>query len=129
MTATIPAAVFALFSAILAVPVWANDLPSPEATGHIEGQIVLYPATPVARAGDPNRRGIAGQVAVIDAASAVVANVASDAKGRFQFDLPPGHYTLRLTSQRWPGSSKPEPVTVERGRVTNAVLTYDAGIR
>jgi hypothetical protein len=106
-----------------------GGLPSPLETGQIEGQIVLYPAFPVARAGEPNQRGVPGQLAVVDAAGAVVERVASDPSGRFEVDLPPGRYTLRLTSLRWPASSMPRAVTVASGRVTRAVLVLDAGIR
>jgi hypothetical protein len=81
------------------------------------------------RAGEPNQRGVQGQVAVVGAAGVVVARVASDPSGRFAVDLPPGRYTLRLTSLRWPAGSSPQAVTVASGRVTWAVLVLDSGIR
>jgi hypothetical protein len=68
---------------------------------------VLSPAFPLARAGEPNQRGVPGRVAVVAATGTVVAEVTSDPQGRFSVALPPGHYTLRLTSLRWPASSKP----------------------
>jgi Carboxypeptidase regulatory-like domain len=101
----------------------------PVATGRIEGKIELYPAFAVERADQPNRRGIPGQVTADDAGGSVVAQVSSDAQGRFYFDLPPGRYTLRLMSVRPPGHAEPVPVTVEVGQVTKAVITFDAGIR
>ena len=107
----------------------ANALSASSTTGEIDGQIVLYPAFPVARAGEPNQRGVQGRVAVVDAAGAVVAQIFSDPQGRFRLALAPGHYTLRLTSLRWPASSKPQSVTVRGGHVTKAVLLFDAGIR
>jgi hypothetical protein len=101
----------------------------PVATGRIEGKIELYPAFPVDRADRPNRRGIPGQVTADDAGGSVVAQVSSDAQGRFYFDLPPGRYTLRLMSVRPPGHAEPVPVTVNVGQVTKTVITFDAGIR
>lgn len=101
----------------------------PVSTGRIEGQIVLYPASGVERADTPNWRGIPGQVTVTDAGGSVVAQVSSDARGLFNFDLPPGRYTLRLMSVRPPGHAEPVPVTVDVGQVTKTVITFDAGIR
>jgi hypothetical protein len=101
----------------------------PVSTGRIEGQIVLYPAYGVERADTPNWRGIPGQVKVTDAGGSVVAQVSSDARGLFNFDLPPGRYTLRLMSVRPPGHAEPVPVTVDVGQVTKTVITFDAGIR
>jgi len=62
----------------------------PVSTGRIEGQIVLYPAFGLERADKPNWRGIPGQVTITDADGSVVAQVSSDARGLFNFDLPPG---------------------------------------
>ena len=116
----------AVCAAVIAPPAWTD---SSVAAGRIEGQIVLYPALPVARAGEANQRGVRGRVAVVDAAGAVVKRVASDAAGRFSVDLPRGHYILRLTSLRWPARSAPQAVSVASGRVIRAVLVLDAGIR
>ena len=101
----------------------------PVSTGRIEGQIVLYPAFGLERADKPNWRGIPGQVTITDADGSVVAQVSSDARGLFNFDLPPGRYTLRLMSVRPPGHAEPVPVTVNIGQVTKTVIIFDAGIR
>ena len=126
----VTAAALALsLAAINPPPAWANASSVPSKAGRIEGQIVLSPAFPLARGGEPNQRGVPGRVAVVDATGAVVARVTSDPQGRFRIVLPPGHYTLSLPSLRWPASSKPQPVTVESGRVTKTDLLFDAGIR
>jgi hypothetical protein len=122
---SVASVVASLCATVTAPLAWAASIE----TGHIEGQIVLYPAFPVERAGEPNQRGVPGQVAVVDAAGAVVARIASDPRGRFAVDLAPGRYTLRLTSLRRPASSAPQGVAVASGRVTQAVLFLDAGIR
>jgi hypothetical protein len=124
----VAAVVFAALCAA-APSAWTGGLPSSLETGQIEGQIVLYPASPVARAGKANQRGVPGRVAVVDGAGAVVKRVASDESGRFAVDLPPGRYVLRLMSLRRPAVSAPQAVTVTSGRVTRAMLFLDAGIR
>ena len=98
-------------------------------TGRIDGQIVLSPATPVTRFGEPNQRPIAGQVAIIDERGGVVAHVASDQAGNFHIDLAPGHYTLRVESSGRMGHSRPVEATVTAGQVTKTVVTFDSGIR
>ena len=126
----IAAAASALLLAAIKPPsLWANASSAPSNAGRTEGQILLSPAFPVARAGEPNQRGVPGQVAVVAATGAVVAEVTSDPQGRFSVVLPSGHYTLRLTSPRWPASSEPQPVIVESGRATKTELLFDAGIR
>jgi hypothetical protein len=117
---------------VVLAALYATTLPARTASlenGRIEGQIVLHPAFGAERAGEPNQRGVQGQVAVVGAAGAVVARVVSDASGRFAVDLPPGRYTLRLTSLRWPAASAPQAATVAGGHITRAVLVLDAGIR
>ena len=116
-------------AAIQPPPLWADTLSASSKTGRIVGQILLSPAFPVARAGEPNQRGVPGRVAVVDATGAIVAEVTSDPQGRFLVVLPPGHYTVRLTSLRWPAASEPQPITVESGHVTKIDLLFDAGIR
>lgn len=98
-------------------------------TGRIDGQIVLSPATPVSRLGDPNQRPIAGQVAVIDERGAPAAHVASDQQGNFHIKLPPGRYTLHVESSGRMGHSPSVRAVVTAGRVTKIVVTVDIGIR
>jgi hypothetical protein len=119
----------ALCATVTAPPAWTGGVASSPETGQIEGQIVLYPAFPVTRAGEANEPGVPGEVAVVDAAGTVVKRVASDPSGRFEVHLPPGRYTVRLRSLRGPASSVPQAVTLASGRVTRAVLVLDAGIR
>ncbi len=99
--------------------------------GAWKGRIILSPASPVARQGEPNQRPIQGQVAVIDASGTVVTEIASDSQGVFTIDLPVGHYMLRLENMGGMGAFQPQPelVTVQKGQVTSVVLTFDSGIR
>ena len=123
-------AIFILLGATASAwPAPANSQRHPAKTGEIEGRIVLYPAFPVARAGMPDRRGVPGRVAVESAAGVVVAEVASDPGGRFVLRLPPGRYTLRLTSLHPPAASPPTIVTVESGQASRVEIDLDAGIR
>ena len=98
-------------------------------TGHLQGQLVLAPATPVERPGTPSRRGIAGRIQILDARGAVVATAAADPDGRFAADLPPGQYTLHLAAPGHPGRAADQHATLLPGQVTQTQILYDAGIR
>jgi carboxypeptidase family protein len=115
--------------ALVAAMLPAAGLAAAPASGNIDGRIVLSPAVPVEHVGTPSERPIAGRVAIIGPAGAVVAEVNSDADGAFHVSLPPGRYVLRLESPGRPGRAADQAVTVASGRATNAVITYDAGIR
>jgi hypothetical protein len=59
---------------------------------------------------------------------ALVRHVTADARGRFAFDLPPGHYTVTLTTYGGPQAMRPEArVDVAGGSSTSVRLTAFAG--
>jgi Carboxypeptidase regulatory-like domain len=98
----------------------------------IAGQALAGPTCPVVRPGDPscNSRPVAGATILIrDATGTVVAQMTTDADGRFQVKVPPGDY--RIEPQPVEGLiGGAEPIDVTVGADFKVVqLSYDTGIR
>jgi len=77
----------------------------------------------------PRRYSSAFSIDVIDTKSdRKVRTVASDDKGQFESELDPGTYSIEpiVTDML---TSKPQTVTVEQGKFTKVVITFDTGIR
>jgi len=106
-----------------------GDLP---AGPGIAGHAVAGPTCPVVKPGDPacNDRPVAGATIVIrDATGTVVAEVATDANGRFQLVVPPGPYRIEpQPATGLMGTAQPIAVTVG-GRFQLVQIAYDTGIR
>jgi len=97
--------------------------------GGIRGDVVLWPAAPVQRVGTDGSRPYPARIQVMDGAGRVVADVKTDAAGRFALPLPPGAYTLHPVSDVAGPRAPAQSVVVERGRFTPVRVTYDSGIR
>jgi hypothetical protein len=98
----------------------------------IAGQALAGPTCPVVRPGDPacNDRPVPGATILIrDATGTIVAQLTTDANGRFQVVLPPGSYRLEPQPvQGLMGTASTLDVTV--GATFQVVdITYDTGIR
>lgn len=98
----------------------------------IAGQALAGPTCPVVRPGDPacNDRPVPGATILIrDAAGTVVAQLVTDASGRFQVVVPPGPYRIEPQPvQGLMGTAGTLDVTV--GSTFQVVdITYDTGIR
>jgi hypothetical protein len=117
--------VFVAYSALIAspAPTRAGDM------GRVEGRVVVSPATPVQRFGEPNDRPFTGQLAIINEHQVVVARVNTTADGAFGIDLPPGHYTLRPNPVSPIGRVMNNKVTVSAGQIAKSLIVYDVGIR
>jgi carboxypeptidase family protein len=95
----------------------------------IEGQISFGPLSPVARPGMANYRPYQASINVLDEQRRAVAQVQSDADGRFRVLLPPGRYVLDpKASGRRPHAAQ-QVVTVHPGAITPVRINYDSGIR
>ena len=108
--------------------------PGPPAAGHhpaaqhtIEGLVQIKGGPPV---GPPYREFRVFSHApmlvtgITAAGRALVRRVSADARGRFAFDLPPGHYTVTLATYAGPQSMRPEArVDVARGSSAYMRLT------
>jgi hypothetical protein len=101
----------------------------PGQTG-IQGQVLIGPVCPVARAEAPcPDKPYQATITVLDQNHNPVTSLQSDAQGRFQVALAPGTYVLRPES---PGAMPhaPEQTIVVTGNGYTAVtITYDSGIR
>jgi Carboxypeptidase regulatory-like domain len=98
----------------------------------IAGQALAGPTCPVVQPGDPNcnDRPVSGATILIrDATGTVVAQVATDANGRFQVVVPPGSYLVEPQPvEGLMGTAQPIKVTV--GAAFQVVdIAYDTGIR
>ena len=123
LIAVVILSVAACFLLTPSAPAWAAD------TGRVEGLLVVSPAAPVSRAGEPNERPMQGRVEAIDRQGDVVAGADSDEAGAFRLDLLPGDYMLHVVSKGSFGHGKDEQITVVAGQITKATLSYDIGIR
>jgi hypothetical protein len=98
----------------------------------IAGQAVAGPTCPVVRPGDPacNDRPVPGATILIrDATGTVVAQLATDANGRFQVVVPPGAYRVEPQPvEGLMGTAATLDVTVG-GTFQVVEISYDTGIR
>jgi len=94
------------------------------------GYVTAGPTCPVQQAGQPcPPQPVSAQVEARDSAGAAAASTHTDASGRFLLVLPPGSYTLVVTT----GSTYPRcpdtPVTVRSASMTRADISCDTGMR
>ena len=98
----------------------------------IAGQALAGPTCPVVKPGDPNcnDRPVAGATILIrDATGTVVAQMTTDAVGRFQVSLPPGDYRVEPQPvEGLMGGAEGIDVTVG-GTFKEVQISYDTGIR
>ena len=103
---------------------------APPGQAGIQGQVLIGPACPVARADAPcPDKPYQATITVLDQDHNPVTGFQSDAQGRFRVALAPGTYVLRPES---PGAMPhaPEQIVVVTGDgYTPVTITYDSGIR
>lgn len=95
----------------------------------VTGSVVLSPATPVCKAGDPCAKPLAGFELVFSRRK-TTAKVKTDKEGRYTAGLQPGIYAV-AAAHRSPLGRGLTPARVRIPPVRRAVrnFTYDAGIR
>jgi hypothetical protein len=134
-----------LLVVVFLVAACGND-PKPSGFGSrsgatVRGQVLAGPGCPVETAPADGSASGGGdgcadrptaariQVTSVNSGS-VVATVRSDADGRFRVDLPAGQFELQALGLADPGVvGPPLLVRVRPGRVTDAVVHVDTGIR
>lgn len=95
----------------------------------IAGDVILQPLSPVQRPGATNSRPYQALIGVMDKAGRTIAEVRSDATGRFEIVLEPGTYVVRPESAAIYPHAPAQTVTVAEGRFTPVRIIYDSGIR
>lgn len=107
----------------------STDDPAAEASG-IRGVVMTGPQCPVVMEGSPcPDQPWEGIVRVSDA-DGQVAEVVTDAEGRFAVTVAPGTYDVGPVMEgTGPGFARSERVTVTDGDVIAVTLTVDSGIR
>jgi hypothetical protein len=95
----------------------------------IAGDVILQPVSPVERPGSTNSRPYEALIGIVDKAGRTIAEVRSDANGRFDIVLEPGTYVVRPESPAIYPHAPAQTVTVAAGRFTPVHIVYDSGIR
>ncbi len=95
----------------------------------IEGEVVLGPTRSREQPGVLNERPYQATITVFDRRGHVVGTVASDARGKFRVELPPGTYRLRPESPGIYPRAPEQTVVVRSRRFTPVRIAYDSGIR
>jgi hypothetical protein len=106
------------------------ETPSPNTSG-IEGTIVVSPTRPgpIRKDEEPRVAPVSNAQFVVKAGDATVKTFTTDAEGRFQVALPPGHYVIL---REGPGSRVGRwrfEADVVAGQVTKVNWTADSGMR
>ena len=99
------------------------------ATSGIDGEVILRPVSPVEWPGMVNQRPYEALIGVADGAGRHVAEIRSDADGRFHIILEPGTYVLHPASDAIYPQAPAQTVDVIKGRFTPVRIIYDSGIR
>jgi inhibitor of cysteine peptidase len=96
----------------------------------IEGEVWIGPISPVSKPGEPNSRPYSAVIGVRRISEGrIVAEVTSDAEGRFRIALVPGTYLLEPQQGRPLPRASTQEVTVVAGQFTHVRIDYDSGIR
>lgn len=103
--------------------------PTPTDSG-VEGQVFIGPVCPVVQEGmDCADRPYQATLRVNNLNGRKIVQVQTDEDGRFKIPLPPGEYVLHPESPNVLPYASEQPFTVEAGKFTQLIITYDSGIR
>jgi hypothetical protein len=99
-------------------------------TNGIEGKVLIGPMCPVVQQGQecPDQPYQA-TITINDPDNRMVAQVKTDAEGRFKIPLEPGHYILHPESPNVMPYAGEQTFVVEADQFTQVIVHYDSGIR
>ena len=96
----------------------------------VEGKVLIGPMCPVMQQGQecPDKPYQA-TITINDPDNRMVAQVKTDAEGRFKIPLEPGAYILHPESPNVMPYAVEQTFVVEAGKFTQIIVNYDSGIR
>ena len=103
----------------------------PKATDSgIEGQVFIGPMCPVVQVGQECPDQPYQAILTVNSLEGErIAQIQTDAEGRFRIPLQPGEYILHPESQNVLPFAKEQTILVEDGVFTQVIVNYDSGIR
>ena len=106
------------------------SIDSAPADSGIEGQVLIGPMCPVVQQGQecPDQPYQAA-LTVNSLDGGKIAQVQTDAQGRFKISLSPGEYILHPESPNGIPFAAEQIFSVEAGKFTHITVNYDSGIR
>jgi hypothetical protein len=121
-----------LAASLLSVAVGCGSQSSADsgsADAGLYGKVVIYPATPVCRAGTSCSKPAAHVPLVFSRHGRRVAATRTDRRGAYRIRLTPGKYAVRVASGRRGARLRPAAATVPPARYARVGFAYDPGIR
>jgi hypothetical protein len=120
---------FVIGVSILLLATCSINNPAPRGSG-IQGQVLIGPMCPVAQQGQECADQPHQATLTINSRNGgTIAQVQTDAQGRFQIPLAPGEYILHPESPNVMPFAGDQLFVVETGQYTQITVNYDSGIR
>jgi hypothetical protein len=95
----------------------------------VTGTVSAGPVSPLARPGVPSAAVVRDTTVKALSGSQVIATARTDQAGRYEFQLQPGTYLIRVRSDKFLSKEKSETVTLSQGEHLTVNLVFDTGIR
>jgi hypothetical protein len=98
----------------------------------IQGIVTVRPTRPgPIKAGSelPDAAPLPSVTFTVSSENASITSFATDAQGRFQVFLKPGHYVVSLAENRFPRPCGPFEIDVVPGKITDVQWRCDSGMR
>jgi hypothetical protein len=114
---------------VVALAACSSVNPTPSDSG-VEGQVFIGPICPVVQIGqDCPDKPYQATLTVNSPNGERIVQIQTKEDGTFKIPLPPGEYILHPESPNVMPSAQEQPFTVEEGKFTQVIVSYDSGIR